>query len=273
MRSLFLVVALTCLVASPVQAGIASVEVDGSELTAELSLLGGTAAELTITFEDVVGLSESNMGLSVSPVSLLDLSLLGRLPSTLTSLLGGFPLLLTVEPPTSGGLSFEGVVTIELYTHDLLYASGCPFRLFAASLGGGFVDITESHSSGSYRVAGVKGGFSQFLILADLRSVDTVIGGKFDRLGDLLTAYASDIDSVVLAQLESLLVSAHDFYQDDKLVQAIQKIEQFESKVEQHSGSDIPDVWRSARDLDNVAGLLRAAAGTLRFSLGLKSNS
>jgi len=31
----------------------------------------------------------------------------------------------------------------------------------------------------------------------------------------------------------------------------------------------VPNVWRSARDLDNTAGNLRAAAGTLRFSLAL----
>ena len=39
--------------------------------------------------------------------------------------------------------------------------------------------------------------------------------------------------------------------------------------MEDHSGSDIPEVWRAARDLDNVAGYLRAGADTLRFSLNL----
>ncbi len=48
---------------------------------------------------------------------------------------------------------------------------------------------------------------------------------------------------------------------------AIQKIESFESTVEQASSSEIPDVWRSSRDLTNVAGELRAAASTIRFSL------
>ena len=35
---------------------------------------------------------------------------------------------------------------------------------------------------------------------------------------------------------------------------AIQKIEGFAATVQAHSGSEIPDVWRSARDLTNVAG-------------------
>ena len=38
------------------------------------------------------------------------------------------------------------------------------------------------------------------------------------------------------------------------------------------SGSAIPDLWRSARDSVNVAGLLRGAAETLRFSLNQKYN-
>jgi hypothetical protein len=39
-----------------------------------------------------------------------------------------------------------------------------------------------------------------------------------------------------------------------------------------NSGSAIPNVWRSSRDLVNAAGLLRAAGETLRFSLGLQTN-
>jgi hypothetical protein len=50
---------------------------------------------------------------------------------------------------------------------------------------------------------------------------------------------------------------------------AISDLDVFTATVELHSGSDIPDVWRSAHDLVDVAGLLRAGGRTLRFSLNL----
>jgi hypothetical protein len=76
----------------------------------------------------------------------------------------------------------------------------------------------------------------------------------------------------VLATLVALLDEAEDAYAAGQTVQAIAKVEAFAATVKQHSGSGIPDVWRSARDLANAAGELRAAASTLRFSLLLKAN-
>jgi hypothetical protein len=42
--------------------------------------------------------------------------------------------------------------------------------------------------------------------------------------------------------------------------------------VKQNSGAAIPDVWRSSRDVVNVAGDLRAGASTLKFSLLFKAS-
>jgi hypothetical protein len=42
--------------------------------------------------------------------------------------------------------------------------------------------------------------------------------------------------------------------------------------VKAQSGSAIPDVWRANSTLVNVAGILRASADTLRFSLVFKAN-
>jgi hypothetical protein len=47
-------------------------------------------------------------------------------------------------------------------------------------------------------------------------------------------------------------------------------VDELERTVHDHSGTAIPDVWRSSRDLVNAAGELRAAARTLRFSLSLQ---
>jgi hypothetical protein len=42
--------------------------------------------------------------------------------------------------------------------------------------------------------------------------------------------------------------------------------------VKQQSGANIPDVWQASGSLVNVAGALRGAADTLKFSLVWKSN-
>jgi len=258
-------VLLLALSALPARAGVVSVAVDGDTAVAELAV-AGVAAELTLTFEDAVGLTAESLGLSVQEVLPLDTGVTSRLPA-LTSLPAGFPLLVRIEPPAGGPLSFRGVVTVELYTHALSYTPGCPLRLFSAPLGGAFRDVTEDMGAGSYRVRGGKGDFSEFLILAEARPVDSVIAAKLGRLDDLLTAHGGAIEPSVLVDLEDLAASARSSYESGQLVPAIQKVEAFERKVENHGGADVPDVWRSARDLTNVAGELRAAARTLHFSL------
>jgi hypothetical protein len=251
--------------------GITDVQVDGDTLRADISL-AGTSATLTVRFENAVGLNAANLGLSVLSANPLDLGLLARLgPSA--SLPAAFPLLVVIEPPTAGGLAFSGVVSIELYTHALHYTSGTPFRMFSAPAGGDFRDITTSAGSGSYRSGGTTGNFSEFLIVADLRTSSTVIDAKYAALSQRLAAHAPLINSGAYAQLQQLYAASHDAWQDGALAAAIDYMEAFGAKVRQHSGDDIPDVWRSARDLANVAGELRALAATLRFSLTLASNA
>lgn len=253
--------------------GIVNPTVDGNALEAKVRLPGGVGADLTVAFEQVVGLSAGSLGLSASLLDAGDLmALQPRLPSQLVSVPAGFPVLLTIEPPVSGGLSFSGVVSIELYTHDLVYVPGSPLRLFAAPLGGSFHDITETTAGGSYRVRGHKGDFSEFLIVADLRPVDAVIVEKFTSLDAKLTSYGSSITPTVYSQLVTLLAEAETAYQSDDVVTAIAKVEELAAAVDAASGTDMPDVWRSSRDLTNVGGELRAGASTLRFSLTLKAN-
>lgn len=272
--SLLALLASLVLTAPPAGAdGIVSPKVEGNTLEAKVRLAGGLGADLSVTFESVVGLSAPNLGLSANLLDAFDLvALQPRLPSQLTSLPTGFPVLVTIEPPSGGGLSFSGVVAIELYTHDLAYVPGSPLRLYAAPLGGAFHDITETTAGGSYRVRGHKGDFSEFLIVADLRPVDAVIVEKFTSLDGKLTAYGSSIAPAVYTQLVTLLAEAETAYQASDEVTAIAKVEDFAAAVEAASGVSVPDVWRSSRDLTNVAGELRAAASTLRFSLILKAN-
>lgn len=254
--------------------GIVGAQVEGNAVEAKIRLPGGVGADLTVSFEQVVGLSPANLGLSARLLSAADLlALASRLPSSLVSVPSGFPVLLTIEPPQTGGLSFSGVATVELYTHALTFLPGCPFRLYAAPLGGAFHDITGSNTGGSYRVRGSKGEFSEFLIVADTRLLGQAIDVKFSRLGQKLTSHAAAITPAVYSDLVAILDAAEAAYDSGDTLGAIAAVETFADTVKDRSGSDVPDVWRSARDLTNAAGDLRAAAATLRFSLLLKANS
>lgn len=260
---IFVVLALAATASSG--QGIADLEINGNEVTATISLLL-FEADLSIEFEDAVGLSASNLGISAQTVSVT--SLLSRLPS-LSSLTSGFPVVLTVEPPSSGGLSFSGVYTLEIHTHDLSFTSGCTYRLFKADNGGDFYDVTASMGTGSYRVRTQSPSFSEFAIIADTRSLSSVIDEKFGRLEDLLDEYELSMPSSVHSSLTAYFEAAEDAWGDDDAEGAIAELDDFYDEVVDHSGDDIPDTWRSSRDLDNVAGALRAAAKTLSFSLAL----
>lgn len=250
--------------------GLVDVVVEGNELRAGISLPGGIGADLTIAFEQVVGLTAENVGLSVSLADLTDPDLLARLGGG--SIPVAFPVLIRIEPPADGGLSFSGVTWIGLHTHNLIFVPNTPLRLFAAPLGGRFEDITESMGMGSYRARGCKGSFSEFLILVDLRPLPTAINEKLNRLDRVLDENADRIDPALLPQLTSLAAQIRSAYAAGKTKLAIDKTEAFLNLVKANSGTAIPNVWRSSRDLVNVAGLLRSAALTLRFSLNLKSN-
>lgn len=250
--------------------GIVNVVVDGNELRAEISLPGGLGADLTISFEQVVGLSAANLGLSVEVVDLLDPDLLARLTQAQIPL--GFPVLLHIEPPAGGGLSFSGVASISLHTHNLAFLPNTPLRIFAAHDGGPFQDVTASMGMGSYRACGRKGDFSEFLILADLRPINATIAEKLDRVDHILEDNEERITPAVYTQLTTLLSQIRSAHASGNTRRAIAKTEEFLNVVKSHSGAAIPDVWRSSRDLVNAAGLLRAAGETLRFSLSLKSN-
>ncbi len=266
-------IAFLCLVAAPAlrAQGIVNPVVSGDTLTAQIALPGGIGADLTIAFERAVGLTPDALGLSARLVSLPDLSILSRLTNGL-SIPIGFPVLLSIEPPATGGLSFSGIAAVGFHTHNLNFTANTPLRLFKSSDGGPFEDVTETMGMGSYRARGTSPGFSQWLIVADIRPLNSVIAGKFNRLQGLLAEHEDAIPAEIHADLVDRLASARASYQAGALVTAIQKIEGFAAAVQAHSGSEIPDVWRSARDLTNVAGALRAAAGTLRFSINLKSN-
>jgi hypothetical protein len=249
--------------------GIVNLVVQGNEVSAGIALPLNITADLKITFEQAEGLSAENIGLSATLVSLTDAGLLARLQEALIP--SAFPVLIRIAPPAAGGLSFQGVATVEVHTHLLPFTLNTPLRLFAASEGGPFRDITASVGMGSYRCTGRKGSFSEFLILVDLRGINRVITRKLDNLDQLLADNEGSMDPGVFSDLSELAAEIRSRYSAGQTQAAITKTEEFVALVAAHSGAEIPNVWRSARDLTNVAGLLRAAGDTLRFSLIVKT--
>jgi hypothetical protein len=230
-----------------------------------VSLLG---TDVELEFENVTGLNLLTLGLSVHLVNPFDPAFRARLPAGTG--LSALPVLLRIEPPVWGGLSFRGVTSLEVHTHLLPYLPASPLRIFSAPLGGQFRDVTAYMGPGSYRARGTMGGFSEFLIALDLRPIDQVIATKVSALEDILEGYESTMPGSVYDDLEDRLEAIATDITNDDLEDAIDKVDDFLEEVEDHSGTDIPNQWRAARDRQNVAGYLRAAALTLRFSLALK---
>ncbi|MDP9121142.1 MAG: hypothetical protein M3O15_07205 [Acidobacteriota bacterium] len=247
--------------------GVSNLVISGNEVTAALDL-PGIHADLSLTFEQAVGLTPRNLGLSAQLVDPRDPGLLSRLPPG-GSLPAAFPVLVLVQPPESGGLSFSGIETLSIHAYDLEFTAGCPLRLLTASRGEPFHDITVNMGQGSYRVRGTSGTFSEFLIAGDTRPLATVIGQKFDTLDRLLAEHGETLSASLRSDLQSRLHAARASYAAGEGVEAARGVGAFADTVRRHSGSEIPDVWRAGGDLVNLAGLLRAAAGTLQLSLSL----
>jgi hypothetical protein len=244
--------------------------ISGNELTARIEF-GAVAADLTVTFENVVGLNPGALALSATLVNPGDALLLSRLPSGV-SIPSGLPIVVRIDPTASSALAFEGVYKLSLYTHNLTLGANSPLRLYRAPTGGGFQDMTGSLQAGSVRAGGSGPGFSEFLIAVDTRFVDSVIVGKFDTLQGQLSANSSAIAPAVAADLQQRLNQARAAYNTGAIPAAIDAVAGFGDEVKKQSGAAVPNVWRANGGPANVAGLLRSSADTLKYSLVFKSN-
>lgn len=244
--------------------------VQGNKVEAVINLSGNVSADLTLTFENSVGLTADNIGITAQLIDITDLSLLNRLPDSVNfNLLAAFPMLITIEPPSTKGFAFSGLATVDIHTHNLEYLPGTPLRFFKAPLNGQFEDITATMGSGSYRARGTTGKFSQFLIVADLRPVLTVVNTKYNRLSNKLSLFSTQIEPSLYTELSSKLSEIQQLISQQNYVAASNMVDHFSRTIEQADADDIPNVWRSSRDIDNIAGELIAYANTLRFSLRL----
>lgn len=221
-------------------------------------------ADVSLDFEDASGLSPASLGVAAHLVDPTDPALLARLPdASLTSATGAFPLMLTIEPPAAGGLSFRGTGRMEIHTHALPYTVGSSLRVFKAPLGGAFRDVTDEIAQGSVRARTTYGGFSQFLILVDLRGTGTVIAEKLAMLRTRVSALPYD-EAAPLAAIVDRAEAALDASDPDG---AIAAIDEFRARVQARGGQHIANEWRATRDVENHAGQMIADANSLRFSI------
>ena len=292
-KSLGLLAALSAaLLAAPVASAQVPLPltVSGKSVRATVDLPGGFGIELTLTFEEVVGLHPRALDVTAMLVDPGDLGLSGRLPALPPppppgGLLGGsgssssggvtipaaLPVLLRIAPSASSALSFEGVASVSLYTHNLQLEPEVPLALYKSHDGGPFSDITVSEGRGSYRAGGSSGDFSEFLIVVDARPIDTVIAEKFAALDGLLQEHGGSLAPAVADSLALRLARARGLYDAGLLVLSMTELRLFSRYVAGQSGADVPNVWRANCAGANVAGLLRSAADTLRFSIDRKA--
>ena len=236
----------------------------GNVATVEIGVVGQPLADMILTFDDAAGLSASSLGVSAQLVSLTDPLLLARLPDPLhTQLDSALPLMITVEPPALGGLAFNRTVRVEVHTHALVYAAGSSYRLLKAPLNGAFVDITDEIAPGSVRARGTTGGFSQFLVVADVRASSTVIAEKIASL----RARIATLPATERPSFDSQLNAAEAAVASGAYADAIAAIDSLRAHAAARAGHGITQQWRATRNGDNQAGDLMAGAATLKFSV------
>ena len=241
-----------------------TVQASGNHAHASISVDGTEVAELILDFEDASGLSASSLGISADIVSPLDTALLARLPdANLTTLTTGLPVMITIEPPANGGLSFRDVGRLEIHTHALPYTLGSSLRVFKAPLGGNFRDVTDEIAEGSVRARSTYGGFSQFLILADVRTTNVVVNEKLGWLRDKVSTLPLSERGAFNAKLDDVQAAVAL----GNYTAALAAVDAFRSRAETRAGQFIANEWRATRDVDNQAGNLISGAATLRFSV------
>jgi hypothetical protein len=246
------------------------VNVRGNAVEANIALPGGITADLTLRFENAIGLTKDSIGISAELVDVTALSFVNRLPNSLSvTPSAAFPMMITIEPLANSGFSFSGLATVDIHTHNLEYTANTPLRFFKAPLNGQFKDITMTTGAGSYRARGSTGKFSQFIIVADLRAPTTVIAEKFADLSNAASQFSSSMSATASAEVAQRIGELEQLINAGDYVQAASKLNSFNRYVNDNRGLHIPDVWRSSRDISNVAGELMAYANTLRYSLRL----
>lgn len=265
-RSFFIIL----LLAGPATAGMVQEFVTPNEIVKTFDLGSGIVFDVVLSFEDATGLESDSLAISAQLIDLdaVVCTVCLRMPQNVF-IPGRFPVLLTIEPDGEG-FTFRGKWSLEIVTEKLQFSANTPLRLFyAPNSVSPFEDITLSTGLGSYRVRGFSGSFSEFVVAADLRPLSPVVDDKFDRVDTILDTFGSLIDMTVLGNLSSLLDTAESFFDQGNPDAATAAVNNMLAIVTQNSGTNIPDGWDPNGSALSLAGKLRGALRSLRFSLAL----
>ena len=239
-----------------------TVQAGGDTATVDIALQGESLADVTLSFDDASGLSPSSLGVSAQLVSPTQPSLLARLPDgQLNQVPQALPLLVTIEP--LAGFAFERTVRVEVHTHALPYAAGSSFRLFKATQGGKFRDITDEIAPGSVRARGTTGGFSEFLVLSDIRPTGDVIAAKVAWLRNRIALLPHSEQG----PFEAYLAAVESSVADGDFAGAMAALDLFRARAANRAGKQLASTWTPATPDANDAGELVAGAATLGFSI------
>ena len=113
------------------------------------------------------------------------------------------------------------------------------------------------------RARGTYGGFSQFLILIDLRPTGMVIDEKILRLRNRVALLPAALQPAYTA----LLDDTEDALDGNDYPAAIAAVDGIRSLAQSQGGTTLSNEWRADHSTTNHAGELIAGAATLRFSV------
>jgi len=253
--------------ATLVSADVFPIQVKGNEADAQIAIGGLYQATLEIVFENVTGLDANSLILSAVQINPTDL--LNRLTDpALITLPGQFPVVINISPAPGSSLKFTGVYTIEIHTSNLAFDPS--YRLFTSPTGDTLEDITNFSGVGSYRVHGTGGGFSDFVIVSDVRNTDTVIQNKFTNLKNSLNINAPFIAPAMLQNLQAKNNAALQAYQSGSKNDAVTNLDAMNNLIVVDNGASMPYTYNASDSgKKNVGGELRKLIATLEFSLRL----
>ena len=142
-----------------------------------------------------------------------------------------------------------------------------PARIFRSHANGNFEDITSMISAGSIRARGNTGSFSDFMILLDERSNADIVDDTFSQLNELVGQYNNHISSTLAITIQTSLNTLQQTLLMTDYTAALKVVEELIVVIENASGEQLSNVWRSSNDLVNMQGELLTRLRTLKYSL------
>jgi hypothetical protein len=269
---LTLALAASGFVATPSAEAAVTVTITGANTARADFALGGTPSvpqytgTVFLTFDSPIGLTAANLNVTAQIVSPNDPALLARLPAGgQVAVPSGFPVMISINPPATSGFEFVNAAKVEFYTTKLSFNPAVPYRLFKASAGQSFYDITENVTAGSVRCASRTPRFSDFIMVVDSRNPIDVIEAKYAALAVRLDD--DDIEPTTRALLEIDLDESLEEFLEGEYEDARQELDDLELRVDTAAGVGIPNRWIAGGSLDNIAGSLESEALALDYAL------